>query len=371
MIPTTLWMVLFFTAALIFVFVLFFADRGERAVVQGVLMGSVVAVIVAMLLLLYSLDHPFHDGVGGLQPVAMERTLRDHRRAARRRRHRRRDALRRRREPACSADGLAGVAAGVGARRSGGWPCALLVAVARSVAGRGRSCPPPSGRDVQGVVAPLMPALGATFAVLMAITLSSEAGYLKSAQDLVSAEAAAGGPPGVGGDEPRGRQRRGSSRRCSTTCGPPRPRSGRAMTRPGATTRRRGRRSPRWSASCGPRPPGQRARHAGEHGAVGVARRRSRRHAGRASAAASRDLPTLYVVTLVASGVALIANAGALVVGVGRRPSLLVGGLAVVVGLSLALLFSITEPWRGPLVVLGPADRRRRRRPPGGVLHAP
>jgi hypothetical protein len=38
-------------------------------------MGSVVAAIVAMLLLLYSLDHPFHDGVGGLQPVAMERTL--------------------------------------------------------------------------------------------------------------------------------------------------------------------------------------------------------------------------------------------------------------------------------------------------------
>jgi hypothetical protein len=74
-IPTTLWIVLFFTAALIFGFVLFFADSGERAVVQAVLMGAVVAVIVAMLLLLRSLDHPFHDGVGGLQPVAMERTL--------------------------------------------------------------------------------------------------------------------------------------------------------------------------------------------------------------------------------------------------------------------------------------------------------
>ena len=75
-IPTSLWFVLFFIAGLIFVFVLFFADRGERATVQGVLMGSVVAVIVAMLLLLYALDHPFHGGVGGLQPVAMERTLR-------------------------------------------------------------------------------------------------------------------------------------------------------------------------------------------------------------------------------------------------------------------------------------------------------
>jgi hypothetical protein len=75
-IPTTLWLVLFFTAGVIFVFVLFFADRGERAVVQGVLMGSVVAVITATLLLLYTFDHPFHDGVGGLRPVAMERTLR-------------------------------------------------------------------------------------------------------------------------------------------------------------------------------------------------------------------------------------------------------------------------------------------------------
>jgi amino acid transporter len=74
-IPTPLWIVLFFVTAVIFVFMLFFADSGERAVVQGMLIGSVVAVICAMLLLLYALDHPFHDGVGGLKPVAMERTL--------------------------------------------------------------------------------------------------------------------------------------------------------------------------------------------------------------------------------------------------------------------------------------------------------
>ena len=40
------------------------------------LIGSVVSVIAAMLLLLNGLDSPFHDGVGGLQPVAMERSLR-------------------------------------------------------------------------------------------------------------------------------------------------------------------------------------------------------------------------------------------------------------------------------------------------------
>jgi hypothetical protein len=74
-IPTQLWIVLFFIAGVIFLYTLFFADRGERAVVQGLLMGSVTAVIVTMLLLLYALDHPFNEGVGGLDPVAMERTL--------------------------------------------------------------------------------------------------------------------------------------------------------------------------------------------------------------------------------------------------------------------------------------------------------
>ena len=93
-IPTPLWLVLFFSAALIFVFMLFFADSGERAVVQALLIGTVVAVITAMLLLLNFLDNPFHDGVGGLRPVAMERTLGDHRPGAgdRRRRTRRRRA---------------------------------------------------------------------------------------------------------------------------------------------------------------------------------------------------------------------------------------------------------------------------------------
>jgi len=74
-IPSPLWLVLFLSAGLIFVFMLFFADSGERAVVQGLLIGTVVAVITAMLLLLQYLDNPFHDGLGGLRPVAMERTL--------------------------------------------------------------------------------------------------------------------------------------------------------------------------------------------------------------------------------------------------------------------------------------------------------
>jgi len=74
-IPTPLWFVLFFTSAVIFVYMLFFADSGERAIVQALLMGTVTSVIVAMLILLQFLDDPFHGGAGSLQPEAMDRTL--------------------------------------------------------------------------------------------------------------------------------------------------------------------------------------------------------------------------------------------------------------------------------------------------------
>jgi hypothetical protein len=74
-IPTPLWVVIGFISIVIFVFMLFFADSGERAIVQGLLMGSVVSVILSMLVLLQFLNNPFHEGFGGLQPVAMERAL--------------------------------------------------------------------------------------------------------------------------------------------------------------------------------------------------------------------------------------------------------------------------------------------------------
>ena len=74
-IPSPLWIVLFFIAVVILVFMLFFADSAERPQVQGLLIGSVVAVMVATLLVIKSLDMPFHDGLGSIQPVAMERTL--------------------------------------------------------------------------------------------------------------------------------------------------------------------------------------------------------------------------------------------------------------------------------------------------------
>jgi hypothetical protein len=74
-IPTSLWIVMLFAACVIFAFILFFADPAEGAVTQGMLMGSVVSVMTAMLLLLGFLDNPYRDGPGSLQPASMERTL--------------------------------------------------------------------------------------------------------------------------------------------------------------------------------------------------------------------------------------------------------------------------------------------------------
>ena len=68
---------MFLSAVVLVLFMLFFTDRGERRVVQGFLMGAVVAMITSLLCLLAILDHPFHDGPGGLQPVAMRRVLKN------------------------------------------------------------------------------------------------------------------------------------------------------------------------------------------------------------------------------------------------------------------------------------------------------
>lgn len=74
-IPTPLWIVLFVSALIIFAFMLFFADSGERVIVQATMMGGIAVVISSTLMLLWFLDNPYHKGLGGLRPVAMERTL--------------------------------------------------------------------------------------------------------------------------------------------------------------------------------------------------------------------------------------------------------------------------------------------------------
>jgi hypothetical protein len=232
-----------------------------------------------------------------------------------------------------------------------GW---LAFAGAVAVASRTaiRAIAPTGEHDhVQAIAAPLMPALGATFAVLMALTLASEAGYLRSAQDIVSTEAAqasrlawAATSPGVETAAiqaalldyvraTRAHEWRGAGRAESDD-----PTTARAIARLERVVRAEAAR------------PALGTPTSTELLASLDAQTTERRDR---LAAASRELPALYVITLVASGVALIVNAGALTFRSSVRTSLLVVGLAVVVALSLALLFALSAPWDGPLIVSG------------------
>lgn len=75
-IPFPVWLTLFVISGVVFVYLLFFADPAEGRVTQGLLMGSVTLVITLLLMLLMFFNHPHGDGLGRLQPTAMERTER-------------------------------------------------------------------------------------------------------------------------------------------------------------------------------------------------------------------------------------------------------------------------------------------------------
>ena len=74
-IPAPLWIVLFLSAAILFVFMLLFADSGEPAFVQATMIGGVAILVTSLLLLLWFLDNPYRGGVGSLKPTAMQSTL--------------------------------------------------------------------------------------------------------------------------------------------------------------------------------------------------------------------------------------------------------------------------------------------------------
>lgn len=211
----------------------------------------------------------------------------------------------------------------------------------------------PAGEHAQVplVAAPLMPALGAAFAIFAALTLASEAGYLRSSEDLVSQEAAAASrlawaatSPGVDADPIQAAlQDYLETTRANEWAG-----GDAASGDDAATARAIARLEREVRAEAARSEIGTPA--SGELLAAMDAVSSSRRAR---IAAAAREIPTLYVLTLVVSGLALILNAGALTVRSSLRTALLTTGLAIVVGLSLALLFSITAPWSGPLGVSG------------------
>jgi len=204
--------------------------------------------------------------------------------------------------------------------------------------------------NVSQIAAPLMPALGAVFGILMALTLANEAGQLRTAQDIVADEAAA------------------ASRLAWAATGPG---IDSAVIHEALRGYLEDTRSDEWSgdgAAGGDTAVGTdvaaleqavRVEAAGSQISSSAstellasvdALTTLRRHR---VAAADHQLPLLYVVTLVASGAALIVNAGALAIRASVRATSLVLGLAIVVGMSMGLLFSLSAPWRGPLIVSG------------------
>ena len=62
--PTSIWLVLFLIAGVIFVFMLFFADSGEGPGTQAMLIGSATTVIVLTMLAIGALDRPYRPGRG-------------------------------------------------------------------------------------------------------------------------------------------------------------------------------------------------------------------------------------------------------------------------------------------------------------------
>jgi hypothetical protein len=211
---------------------------------------------------------------------------------------------------------------------------------------------PAAERDASyAIAAPLMPALGATFAILAALTLVNEAGYLTSAQSITSNEAADA-------------SRLAWAATTQAVRGAP---IHAALARYLLATRRY-----EWhgsNASSGDDP------HT--RAALATLEREVRAQAVRASlgtptstelltsldaltadrrarlAAASRELPALYVITLAISAIALIVNASVLTIRSRWRGALLTSGLVSVIALSMALLFALGTPWRGPITVSG------------------
>ncbi|WP_229871040.1 bestrophin-like domain [Streptomyces phaeofaciens] len=233
----------------------------------------------------------------------------------------------------------------------GGLLLAFLVAAAARVGVR--ALVPVGEQDrVPQIATPLMPTLGAAFAIFAALSLASEAGYLRAAEALVSDEAAAASRLAWAATSPRVhsepihaalhdylRTTRAREWKATQT----------ASGGDDAATARAIARLERIVRAEAARP--EVGTPTGTELVVSLDGVTSGRRAR--IAAAARDVPALYVVTLVVSGLALIVNSGALVFRSSPRTSLLVAGVASVVGLSLALLFALSAPWSGALVVTG------------------
>jgi protein-S-isoprenylcysteine O-methyltransferase Ste14 len=73
--PAPAWFVLGLGAVVTVGFALFFADRREHFIVQGSLIAAIAALVVAGLLLVWFLDHPYENQAGSIKPTEMRRQL--------------------------------------------------------------------------------------------------------------------------------------------------------------------------------------------------------------------------------------------------------------------------------------------------------
>ncbi len=232
----------------------------------------------------------------------------------------------------------------------GGLAAAVLFAVAARMAVR--ALIPPAHRDnAFNVAAALMTAIGGLFALITALTLASEAGQQSSAQGIVSTEAAdasrlawaatsAGADPGpihsaLAGYLQATRTYEWHGNQAAVGDDPA---TSRALADLESAVR---------AQSARPSLAGSESGEMLSSLDALTADRRNR------LAAASHEPAVLYVVVLVAAGAALITNATVLTLGRGWPTALPVGGLVLVVGLCLALLFALASPWRGSITVSG------------------
>lgn len=73
--PTPMWFILLLGALLVVAYPLLFSDRGERPIPQSALMASITVLVVALLLVVDFLDHPFSEEAGGIRPTDMASTV--------------------------------------------------------------------------------------------------------------------------------------------------------------------------------------------------------------------------------------------------------------------------------------------------------
>jgi hypothetical protein len=74
-VSTPVWFTLALGGLAVLLTALLFADRRERFLVQAALLSAMTIMVVAGLVLVWFLDHPYEDSSGSIRPVEMQRSI--------------------------------------------------------------------------------------------------------------------------------------------------------------------------------------------------------------------------------------------------------------------------------------------------------